>query len=421
MHESWGGVRARGVRARTMIADSHLSLKRRLNTSTLANSLENRVKALEARLAGLGSHDQRIAPVMLKPRAPAIIKDFGEAYSLPPAASGRSPILMQRAASQQSFCKNIGVAAQVDLPKPKLYSPPDMVLEEDFWIFVDRTFQRECIACTTKYDFEGDGYWFNTHNPAEDRTISSPIQKKTLFDEGVWTFIQGAFKGAHNPHALAVDIGGNIGWFTALMLSYGVRVVSFEPMELNAYKISKTVERNGWSHRHRLYQNAVGDNFGRVELQGTDKTNPSNGAIRAATSDSKQKSDIESKWTAAVDMVTLDSILGENITVMKIDVEGFELHVLNGAKRLLCHHVVQYILFEVAHLKKDNCSLEALHKFMVELGYVKHGALDPPPYSPDFIPGASDEQWTNDWIFALRDPSRSPCRLLNPSSCECDN
>jgi FkbM family methyltransferase len=417
-----------------MIADSHMLLKMRINTSRLANSLENRMQALEARMAALeeakGSRRQNIGgsrievedhnvPALLKSKPPARNKVAGAASFPATAKSGRTPVHIQGAAGRQHFCNNLGVAVQVELPKPKLYTLPEMALEEDFWIYVDHTFHRECIDCTTHYDFEGDGYWFNTHNPVEDRVISSTIQKKTLFDEGVWTFIQGAFKGAHNPHALAVDIGGNIGWFTSLMLSYGVSVVTFEPLALNAYKISKTVERNEWGDRHRLYQNAVGDSFGMVQLQGTDKTNPSNGAIRNIASDPKRKSAIGSEWTAAVDMVTLDSMLDENITVIKIDVEGYELHVLNGAKRLLCNRVVQYILFEVAHLKKDDCSLEALHRFMTELGYVKHGALDPPPYSPNFVSGVDDEKWTNDWIFALRDPSRSPCRLLNPRSCGC--
>jgi FkbM family methyltransferase len=42
----------------------------------------------------------------------------------------------------------------------------------------------------------------------------------------------------------------------------------------------------------------------------------------------------------------LDDLLSEDVQVMKIDVEGYELEVLQGAKELLSHHTVKYIMAE---------------------------------------------------------------------------
>jgi len=281
--------------------------------------------------------------------------------------------------------------------------PMQCNLTTDYWVRVDSSFTRECRRCTVVYAFTVQPYMITTHNPSIDHYISRPIHARTLFDEGVFTFIQGSFLAARNPDALAVDVGGNIGWFTMLMLAHGRRVVTFEPLPCNAVHIARGVARNGFGHRHTLYNSAVSDAAGRVRVHPTSPANPGNGAI--------------GRLGIEVPAVTLDDVIDEDVTVLKVDVEGFELHVLAGATRLLCNRVVEFMLFEVAHLRRDGCSRARAHAFLVKLGYEAHAATDPPPY---WLLDRNTHTQTNDIIYALKDPSRAPCkRVIAPDSCLC--
>ncbi|KAF6266449.1 hypothetical protein COO60DRAFT_454016 [Scenedesmus sp. NREL 46B-D3] len=47
-----------------------------------------------------------------------------------------------------------------------------------------------------------------------------------------------------------------------------------------------------------------------------------------------------------MDLRRLDTLITEDVQVLKNDVEGFELQVLQGAESLLAKHRVQYILAE---------------------------------------------------------------------------
>jgi len=345
----------------------------------------------------------------------------------PPSRSGKCgpcvpvwPAAMSTRQRGGGFCKFQSARggssnSLVLAPCPMQNSP--VSCGDSFWVKVDSTFARECIACKIRHPFSTAPYYINTHNPTFDRVISGTIHRRKLFDEGVWTFIQGAVIGANlSRKGVAVDIGGNIGWFTLLMLAHGLRVTTFEPMTSNVNKILESVARNGWGHRHRLYQNALGSITEQVTISATSTVNPSNGRI------SNQRAN-DSK-VATVFAVPLDAVIDEDVVLMKIDVESFELRVLNGARHLLCNRVVQYILLEVAYTRTE-CDVMELHDFLQKLGYDLFNALNPPPYGPDnvtadpfFGPNPRGEV-TNDAIYALRDRSAPPCARSRPVVCDC--
>ena len=76
-------------------------------------------------------------------------------------------------------------------------------------------------------------------------------------------------------------------------------------------------------------------------------------------------------------------VVHEDVVLMKIDVEGFEARVLDGARGLLCHNVVQRIELEFTTVKRnDGCSP---HKLLCWLQALGHEA-SPLESSPDASP-----------------------------------
>jgi len=130
------------------------------------------------------------------------------------------------------------------------------------------------------------------------------------------------------PGAIVVDAGANIGIYSEFLSRCvgpsGV-VHSFEPSLQNFKRLRSTT-------RHlpnvRLSQAALGDHSGKSELYLSDKLNVDHRAY-AVEGDSRR--------TVAIELVALDDYfkLGETVNLIKLDVQGYELHALQGAKRVL--------------------------------------------------------------------------------------
>jgi len=153
-----------------------------------------------------------------------------------------------------------------------------------------------------------------------------------------------------DPGETAVDIGANVGYITGLMAwraGNAGRVICFEPCPTVFGELVRNLNR--WEADARLARITANelalsrisgetdlhipvsfdDNRGTASLE----THPSNGA---------------SATTTRVRVARLDEALGaeSEIGVLKIDVEGHELGVLEGAGSLLTRRRVRDIIFE---------------------------------------------------------------------------
>ncbi len=122
------------------------------------------------------------------------------------------------------------------------------------------------------------------------------------------------------PGERFVDVGGNIGLYTIAAARRGARVTVFEPDPAAARDLRHHLRLNGTDAT--LVEAAAGSAAGEIlmSLQG----------------------DLESHTTAAgapVPCVRLDEVI-EACDVLKIDVEGAELAVLQGAERLHPHTIL---------------------------------------------------------------------------------
>jgi len=167
------------------------------------------------------------------------------------------------------------------------------------------------------------------------------------------------------PGDLVIDAGANIGYMTVLMaLVAGPkgRVHAFEPHP-ELFQILKTNVGNA-ARLHgianvELHQAALGDRPGTATLSMPDGFGANDG-IATIVQDGSAGAN-----TVTVVQETLDGVLGEAIaTVMKLDVEGFEYQVLQGAIRALQAKRIRHVLFE----DHNSANSEVVRLFQ-ELGY----------------------------------------------------
>jgi hypothetical protein len=210
----------------------------------------------------------------------------------------------------------------------------------------------------------------------------------------------------------------------------------------------------GWSDRSTLIMNTVSFDSSQTHMKSTNlDINASNMAVtgsecsnyysstssfsssslreqRQKLQQSAAQERVEDKLHYGVDYmesVSLDQVFFSlphlrnmpRIHFMKVDVEMFEIHVLDGAMRFLCEKIVEKFIVEVEYIKDptklaNQCDFDKMYQRLTELGYV--------PYHPDYHTDNKDKnkslvdlpliEWPADALFILSDPSVSPGRRL---------
>lgn len=156
------------------------------------------------------------------------------------------------------------------------------------------------------------------------------------------------------PDDVVFDIGAATGYYTLLagkLTGHKGRVVAFEPMLRNRYFLETHVAKNGLSNVS-IYDFAIGGH---------------NGAIGFTSGTGTGTGRITEDGSFTVNVKTLDTFVqesGTSPTHLKIDVEGAELSVLQGAVETL--RTVRPTLFLSTHgaaVHRDCC------EFLRSLGY----------------------------------------------------
>jgi len=170
-----------------------------------------------------------------------------------------------------------------------------------------------------------------------------------------------------------VDVGANVGDWTAAALAIAptARVISVEPV---ANLLS---ERFGGDRRVRIVEAAASNCDGTATLHIAE--HPHNTSLlRPLNMNTEYGSGWRAVGTRTVPVVTLDALLAHEVpSVVKIDVQGAEAAVLEGARGVLSR--ARAVLIEVvtrAHYENDSL-FPKLHEMLSEVGYRMAG-LSPP-------------------------------------------
>lgn len=196
------------------------------------------------------------------------------------------------------------------------------------------------------------------------------------------------FKTLLQPTTVFLDIGANIGYFSVLAATKCNYVFAFEPVRAVFTELQANVALNGFENVE-MHCVAVSDRNGDLPFYVVESRNNGLSSLAGFSGGSE----------IIVPSVRLDSFLrgrpSPKVDLIKIDVEGAEERVIEGALELLSPHVAPDIIFE----RHPSSSSDRLLK---ELGYQIFGLRHQRSYEA-----------TN--LFATkRGPSPATARLLEP-------
>jgi FkbM family methyltransferase len=166
------------------------------------------------------------------------------------------------------------------------------------------------------------------------------------------------------------DVGANVGLASLSVgaLSYGrsVTIHAFEPSVTNLAHLRRNASANKWLDL-RINACAVGASAGRARLVLGEESGHHHVAHNGST------------LGQAVHVITLDDYAAEHqvarIDALKLDVEGYELSVLQGCERLLEERRIGMILCEVEddHLRRAGTSAVELVSALQDSGFAPFG------------------------------------------------
>ncbi len=181
-----------------------------------------------------------------------------------------------------------------------------------------------------------------------------------------------------NPGDIVLDVGTNIGETLlnfARLTGPGGFVYGFEPDEKNYKNVSRNIQLNDFENLH-VFNLGVSDSKKTLKLFRVD---PNNRGMNRILSES-EAAQFEDFTTIEVD--TIDNVIADNgiakVDVVKIDIEGYEMHALRGAKKLLATHKPK-LFIEVGYtrLLKNGTSPNEMVAYLHGFGYVvRHSETD---------------------------------------------
>lgn len=162
---------------------------------------------------------------------------------------------------------------------------------------------------------------------------------------------------------VALDIGANLGIYTYALYRMGMKVHAFEPQPACCAVI------NAWAEPKSsitVHNTGVGSAPGELVLH-----IPVVGGVPVPTRASFQEFDGKKSIQLHVPVIDLDSTSIADIAFIKIDVEGFELQVLQGALGLLARSR-PILLVEIDRERQDQESFGVIIRLLSGLDYRCH-------------------------------------------------
>lgn len=190
------------------------------------------------------------------------------------------------------------------------------------------------------------------------------------------------------PTTRVIDVGGHIGYFSLLAAAHGnVIVDAFEPNLKNSLRLCESMLFNGWKNQYESSTSAK-HSFINWHPYATGRSEGSNLVFREHSDPGKGRiinvgtgSGGNNNDEYLMRVVTLDGFAESrgwfrdkpDIAIFKVDVDGYEAHVMEGARKLLESHMIRNIFMEASIRTADQ--LQAARTSLLVLaqsGYKVH-------------------------------------------------
>jgi len=185
--------------------------------------------------------------------------------------------------------------------------------------------------------------------------------------------------GLASKRGTVVDVGANVGMAAFAAAAMGYKVVAFEAVFENLQRLCDGMYLNRAGDVVSFYHAAVSDVPGNLTMHKV-VGRLDNSAVSVTGAKLAFKSN--EIVPVSVRSITLDTVIPEfePVILLKIDVQGWEYHVLKGASRLLSRVPgdAPYIIYEDDEklLQESNTSSKEIRDFLVSMGYsscTRHG------------------------------------------------
>jgi FkbM family methyltransferase len=207
------------------------------------------------------------------------------------------------------------------------------------------------------------------------------LELNPRWEFGIWegTFENSMQRVSQNhlgPGKILYDVGGGRGFYSLLAASRGARSFAFEPDPFNLEWLQRHIRVNHFESLIEVSPLAIYSHTGRIVMSPSERNGTGQGCAKVLAGETTVTGGIDARC------ITLDDFAREHAapSLVKIDVEGAESEVLNGAVEL-CRNVRPPLLIEV-HDPVNSSQVQ---------GWLQ------------------DHEYRLEW---LEDPNRLPSRLL---------
>jgi FkbM family methyltransferase len=213
--------------------------------------------------------------------------------------------------------------------------------------------------------------------------ISNILYRTGKWEEHVLRVSKFMILGIERP--LILDIGANLGAYSIPLAKHiqniGGEVIGFEPQRIIYYQLCGNIFLNRLDNYVAIY-GALGEESGYIDIPEVDYE--ANNNIGAFSLDRKYRElhGVENsikRVTSKVPLIRLDGFEVERApSLIKIDVEGFELNVIRGGASFLNRYDYPPLIFEAWNFDWFEEEKRRLMSFVNELGYtvIRFGATD---------------------------------------------